>query len=142
MKRRAAAIRKTAHELFKTTRTSNEFTEVYDFSRSELLPARADGRIFTNAAEEDADFAKGKTHFAGEANEEYAIEGFRGIAALATCARWRWKKADFFVIPDGGSVEACLPGKSADFHFESPKEDHNGKSWRRKAASTNQDPTH
>ena len=105
-------MRNATHEFFKTIGTSNEFPEVHDLASSEFFPARADGRIFANATEEDADFAERETHFAGKPNEKYAIESFGGIAALTTCARWRGKEADFFVIPDGGSVKACLPGKS------------------------------
>jgi len=45
------------------------------------------------------------------------MEGVARIAALAADALWRRKQADFFVVADGGSIEACGGGELTDFHF-------------------------
>src|SRR5215471_13350949 len=109
-------MREAAHQFFETAGAGDESAQVCDFASGEFLPARADGRGFTNATKEDADFLKRETHFARKTNEENAIQGFRGIAALTACTGWHGKKADFLVITNGGSVEAGLPCESTDFH--------------------------
>jgi len=106
-----------AHELFKAASTSDEFAEVEDFASCEFFPSRAYGSGFADAAEEDADVVEREAHFAGETNEKNAVESFRRVATLAACAGRGGKKADFFVIADGGSGEAGLLSKSADFHL-------------------------
>jgi len=45
------------------------------------------------------------------------MEGVAGIAALATCALWRSEEAEFFVVADGGGVEAGAASEFTDFHF-------------------------
>ena len=106
-----------AHQPFEAAGAGDEFSEVEDLARGEFFPASADGSSFANAAEEDADVVERKSHFAGEADEEHAVECLGRIVALAAGTRWRGEKADFFVVADGGSVEAGLLSESTDFHF-------------------------
>src|SRR5215475_11827631 len=117
VERRALAVGEAAHEFFEAAGAGDEFAEIEDFAGGEFFPARADGSGFANATQEDTDVVERKSHFAGEANQEDAVEGFGGVTALAVCARRCGEQADFFVIADGGGVEAGLLGERADFHF-------------------------
>jgi len=49
----------------------------------EFFPAGTDGGVVGEAAEEKLDFGEGEAHVAGKANEENAMEGVAGVAALA-----------------------------------------------------------
>jgi hypothetical protein len=82
----------------------------------EFFPARADGSIVTEAAEEELDFGEGKAHAAGKTDEEDTMNGVGRVAALAAEALGRSEEAQFFVVADGGSVEVGAAGKLADFH--------------------------
>jgi hypothetical protein len=90
--------------------------ELGDFAGSEFAPASGDGRVGTEAVEEEADFSEREVHFTGDADEEDAIEGFARVAALAVEALGRREKAEFFVVADGGSGDAGVGGELADFH--------------------------
>jgi len=87
-----------------------------ELSGGEFFPARADGSVVAEAVEEELDFGEGETHFAREANEHDAVEGFAGIAALVAGAMRRSEQTEFFVVADGGGVEACAMGEFTDFH--------------------------
>jgi hypothetical protein len=82
----------------------------------ELFPARADGSVIAEAAKEELDFGKGEAHVGGEADEKDAVEGVGGIAALAAEALGRGEQTAFFIVADGGGVEAGAAGELADFH--------------------------
>src|SRR6266699_2249987 len=82
-----------------------------------LQKHRAYRSVIAEAAEEELDFAEGETHVSGEADEEDAREGVTGIAALAAEALGRNEEPEFFVVADGGGVEAGGRGELADFHF-------------------------
>lgn len=116
MERGTAAVREALHQFFEAAGAGDELTQVDDFASGKFFPARADGRGLANAAQEDANFVEGEAHFSGELDEENAVEGFGGIATLAAGARRSREEADFFVVTDGGSIEAGVGGKCTDFH--------------------------
>lgn len=92
---------------------------LFDFGElpgGEFFPARADGSIVAEAAEEELDFGEGKSHFAGEADEEDTMNGVGGITTLAAETLGRGEEAHFLVIADGGGVKVGAAGKLADFH--------------------------
>jgi len=120
VERRAVAVGEAVHKFFESAGAGDEFAEIEDFAGGEFFPARADGSGFANSAQKDADVVEREAHFAGEANEENAVERFGRVATLAACTRWRGEKADSLVIADGGSVEAGLLGEFADFHLFCP----------------------
>jgi hypothetical protein len=101
---------------FELERAGDILLDFDEFSGGEFFPARADGRIVPEAAEEQLDFVEGEAHFGGEADEKDAGEGVARIAALAAEALWRGKQAAFFVVANGGGVEAGAAGELADFH--------------------------
>jgi len=45
-----------------------------EFAGGEFFPARADGGVVAEAAEEELDFGEGEAHVGGEADEEDAME--------------------------------------------------------------------
>jgi hypothetical protein len=49
------------------------------------------------------------------------MEGVAGVAALAAGALGRGEKAEFFVVADGGGVEAGASGEFTDFHDGVPE---------------------
>ena len=87
------------------------------FSSGELFPARADGGIVAEAAEEQLDFTEREAHLAREANELDAVESVRRIAALAAGAVGRSEEAEFLVVADGGSVESGAASEFSNFHW-------------------------
>jgi hypothetical protein len=48
------------------------------------------------------------------------MESVAGVAALASGALRGGKEAEFFIIADGGGVEASAGGEFADFHRMAP----------------------
>jgi hypothetical protein len=92
-----------------------------ELAGGELFPAGADGGVIAEAAEEKLDFAEGEAHVGGEADEEDAMEGVAGVAALAAEALGRREEAEFFVIADGGGVEVSARGEFTDFHNGVPE---------------------
>jgi hypothetical protein len=92
-----------------------------EFARGEVFPAGADGGGVAEAAEEELDFGKGEAHVRGEADEEDAMEGVAGIAALAAGPLGCGEEAHFFVVADGGGVEAGAGGEFTDFHDGLPE---------------------
>jgi hypothetical protein len=110
-------VGETAHEFFKALGARDHLLHFEDFAGGEFLPARADGSGFADAAQEDADFVEGEAHFSSEANEKDAVEGFFGIAALAARTDRSGQEFDFFVLADGGSVEAGVFCEFTDFHL-------------------------
>jgi hypothetical protein len=92
-----------------------------EFAGGEFFPARADRGVVAEAAKEDLDFGERETHVGGEADEEDAMEGVAGIAALATDPLGRCEEAHFFVVANGGGVEVGAAGKFTDFHDGVPE---------------------
>jgi hypothetical protein len=115
----AVAMEEALEEGFEFEGTRDVLFDLGDFSGSELFPTRAYRSVIAEAAEEELDFGKGEAHFAGEADEEHAVEGVAGVTALAAAAVGRGEKAHFFVIADCRSVEADASGELADFHCSS-----------------------
>ncbi len=106
---------KEGFELEGASDVSLDFAEL---AGGEFFPAGAYRSVIAEAAEEELDFAEGETHVSGEADEEDAREGVTGIAALAAETLGRSEEPEFFIITDGGSVEAGGRGELADFHFD------------------------
>ena len=107
-------------ERFQPKGTFHGFLNFGDFVTGEFLPAGADRGIVAQAVEEEFDLAEGEAHVASEADEEDAVEGVAGIAALSAGAVGRGEQAHFFVIANGGGVEAGAGGEFPDFHFLLP----------------------
>lgn len=112
----AAAAEKTLKDGLEAEAASDAGFELGDFFCGEFFPAWADRSVVAKAAKEELDFGKGETHFSGEENEQDAVEGVGGIPALAAGTVRRSEEADFFVVADGGGVEAGALGEFADFH--------------------------
>lgn len=119
--RGAAAAKEALEEGFELEGAGDVQVDFGDFSGGEFSPARADRDVFAKAVEEEFDFGEGETHFASVANQQNTMEGVAGIAALTAEALGRSEKAHFFIVTDGGGVEAGAAGEFTDFHFGSPK---------------------
>jgi len=98
---------------------SNALLDFDQLLRGEFLPARGGRSVFAEAVQEKSDFSETEAHFAGEANEQDAVERFRRIAPMAVEAMRRREQALRFVVADGGSIEACTSSKFADLHGRS-----------------------
>ena len=116
----AAALEEMLQKRLQAQRTRDAFIELGNLVMSEFFPARADGGIVTQAVEEKFDLVESEPHFPGEADEEHAVEGFAGVAALAAGAMRRSEQAHFFVVTEGGSVKASARGEFSDFHVLLP----------------------
>jgi hypothetical protein len=116
LKGNAAAAKEVLQERFQTEGAQEGFFNFEDFAMGEFFPTGSDGRIVAEAAEEKLDFGEGEAHFAGEANEKDAIEGFGGVTPLAAEALGWSEETHFFIIADGGGVEIGAAGELADFH--------------------------
>jgi hypothetical protein len=104
-------------ERLKAARAPDRFVELFDFVMGQFPPGWANRGPVLQAVEEDFDLAKGKAHIAGEADEEYAGHNISGISALAPNPVRNREKAAFFVVADGGGVEAGVAGKLSNLHF-------------------------
>jgi len=87
-----------------------------ELAGGEFFPTRADGSVIAKPAEEELDFGEGEAHVSGETDQEDARESIAGVPALAAEALGRGEQAAFFVVADGGSVEAGGARELADFH--------------------------
>jgi hypothetical protein len=90
--------------------------ELGNFVGGELAPAGGNGGSRAKTVQEELNFGKRKVHFGGEADEEEAVEGFWGVAALVVEAVGGWEEADAFVVADSGRRETGLGGEITDFH--------------------------
>ena len=113
-------MEKALEKRFELERAGDVLLDFAKLATGEFFPARPDGRVVTEAAEEELDFGESEAHFGGEADEKDAGEGVARIAALAAFALGRDKEAAFFVVTDGGGVEAGATGELADFHDGAP----------------------
>jgi hypothetical protein len=116
LERSAVAMEKTLEKGFQAKGASDAVFDVHELSGGEFLPARSYGSLIVQAAKEKLDFGERETHLASEANEENAVEGVRGIAALAAGAMRRGEEAEPFVVADGGGVEASTAREFPNFH--------------------------
>src|SRR5713101_5217783 len=108
-------------ERFQTEGTLDSVVDFTDFAVSEFFPARADGCVVAQSVKEMFDFAQGEAHFAGEADQQYAVEGIARVAALAAGTVGRGEETHFFVVTDGGGVEPGAGGEFPDFHVSLPE---------------------
>jgi hypothetical protein len=115
------AVKEALEEGLEFERAGDILVDFRELSCGELLPAGTDGGVVTEAAEEKLDFGKSEAHVGGEADEEHAVEGIGGIAALAANALGRSEEPAFFVVADGRGVEAGGRGELADFHEDLPE---------------------
>lgn len=116
LQRSTAALEEMLEKRFQTEGTLDTVVDFADLAVSQFFPTRTNGGVVAQAVEEKFDFAEGKAHFTGEADQEHAIEGVAGIAALAAGAVGRGEQAHFFVVAKGGGVEAGAGGEISDFH--------------------------
>jgi hypothetical protein len=112
----ATAMEEALKKGFETEGTGDAVLDLREFSGGEFFPARADGSIVAEAAEEKSDFGEGEAHFAGEADEQHTIQSVGGIAALAAKTLGRREEARLFVVADGRGVDAGATREFADFH--------------------------
>jgi len=111
------AVEEALEEGFELEGTDDTLLDFVEFAGGEFFPAGPDGGGVAEAAEEEFNFGKGEAHVRGEADEEDAMEGVAGIAALAAGPLGRDEETHFFVVADGGGVEAGAGGEFTDFHF-------------------------
>jgi len=86
LERSAAAAKKALEKGFETEGAGDAGFDFGEFPSGKLLPARTDGSVVAEAAEEELDFVEGEAHLAGEANEQDTVESVGGITTLATSA--------------------------------------------------------
>jgi hypothetical protein len=115
------AMAKALKEGFKFEGAGDGLLDFGELAGGEFFPARADGSIVAEAAEEEFDFGEGEAHLAGEADEEHTVESVAGVAALAAKALGRGEEAALFVVTDGGGVEIGASSELADFHDGDPE---------------------
>jgi hypothetical protein len=120
LKRRAMAAEEALEKRFELEGAGDVLIDFGEFPGGEFFPARTDSSVFAEAAEEEFDFGEGKAHVAGEADQENAVEGVFGVAALAAKTLGRGEEAALFVVADGGGVDAGAAGEFADFHDAIP----------------------
>jgi len=116
LERSAMAMLEILEKSFETKPAGDAGFDFRELFGGEFFPARTDGGVVTEAAKEELDFREGEAHFAGKANEQDAVESVGGIAALAAEAMRGSEEAEFFVVADGGGVDAGAVGKFTDFH--------------------------
>jgi hypothetical protein len=121
LQRGAVAAEEAVEEGFEFEGAGDGLIDFGELAGGEFFPARADGSVVAEAAEEEFDFGEGKAHVGGEADEEDAMEGVAGIAALTADPLGRGEEAEFFVVADGGGVEAGAGGEFTDFHDGVPE---------------------
>lgn len=112
----AATVLEAAEKFEEALRLSQTLLHFCDFAGGEFAPAGGDWRVFAEAVEEKLHFGEREIHFAGEADEQKAVEGVGGIATLAVDAVGRSEQTDLFVVADGGGVEVGAGGEFSDFH--------------------------
>ena len=117
----AAAAKEGLEEGFEFEGAVDGLIDFEELTVGEFFPARANWCVVAEAAEEELDFGEGEAHVGGEADEEDAMEGVAGIAALASDALGRGEEAAFFVVADGGGVEVGAAGEFTDFHDGVPE---------------------
>lgn len=116
----AAAMEKALEQGLEAKGALDAAFDFGDLAVGEFFPAGADRDVIAEAAEEEFDFGKREAHVAGKANEPNAVESVRRVAALAAHPVRRGEQAEFFVVADGGGVEAGAVSELADFHGFSP----------------------
>jgi hypothetical protein len=115
--RGTAAVQEMLEEGFEAERALEILIDLDDLPMGESFPARTDGGVFAEAVKEELDLVESEIHVASEADEQHAVEGVGGVAALATDALGGSEEAHFFVVADGGGVEAGAGGKFPDLHL-------------------------
>ena len=117
LQRGAVASEEMLEERFQAGGTLYRFINFVDLAVGEFFPAWADRGVVAQAVEKESDLAEGEAHFAGETDEEDAVEGVARIASLAAGAVRRDEQTHFFVVADGRGVKAGADGEFSDFHF-------------------------
>jgi hypothetical protein len=120
LERWAVTVEEALKEGFELKGASDGSLDFAELAGGEFFPARADRGAVAQAVQEELDFGEGKTHFSGEADQQYARKGIACVTALAAETLGRGKKATFFVVTDGGGVEVGASGEFADFHGGAP----------------------
>ena len=116
LERRAVAVAQASQERFELKRPGDVLVDFDEFASGEFSPARADGSVVAEAAEEELDFGEGKAHVTGEADQKDAMDGVGRVMALSAEPLGCREEAAFFVVADGGGVEVGAAGELADFH--------------------------
>ena len=116
LERGAAAAEKALEKRFEAERAGDAGFDLGELSGGELFPAWTDGSIVAEAAKKELDLGEGKAHLAREANEQDAVEGVRGIAALTSGTVRRGEQAEFLVVADGRGMEASAAGEFTNLH--------------------------
>jgi hypothetical protein len=121
LQRSAMAVQEMLEKGFQAERALETLIDLGDLPMRELFPARADRRVVAKAMKEELDLAESEIHLACEADEEHAVKGVCGVAALAADALGGSEEAHFFVIADGGGVEPGAGGEFPDLHLSYSK---------------------
>ena len=120
MKPNAAAKLEAFEEVEEALRLQEVRLQFRYFGGGKFAPAGGDGSVLAETVEEKFDFSEGKIHFAGEADEQDAVEIIGGIASLGVDAAGWGEDAEFLVVADGGGVDAGAGGEVTDFHGAVP----------------------
>jgi hypothetical protein len=115
------AAKEALNEEFEFEGAGDVLIDFDEFPGGKFFPAGADGGVITEPVEEELDFGEGEAHVGGEADEEDAMEGVAGIAALAAEPLGRGEEAAFLIVADGGGVEVGASGEFTDFHDGVPE---------------------
>ena len=105
------AVEEALEEGFELEGTDDTLLDFEEFAGGEFFPARANWCVVAEAAEEQLDFGEGEAHVRGEADEEDAMKGIAGIAALAADPLGRGEEAHFFVVADSRGIEVGAAGE-------------------------------
>jgi len=110
-------MQKVFEERFQVPSAPNTILDFLNFSAREFFPARPNWRVVPQAVEKNFDLAQRESHLARKADEEHAVEGIRGVPALAARTVGRGKQCASFVVTDRGSVQSRTAGEFAYLHF-------------------------
>lgn len=82
----------------------------------EFFPARPDGSVLFHSAQEQFDFGQGEAHFGSKANQQNAVQGFGGVAALVAVTLGYWKQANLFVVANRRGIQFGATCQLPYFH--------------------------
>jgi hypothetical protein len=120
LERRTVALEQVLEQRLEAVQTFDIPLHLFDLAMSQLFPAGANRDVLAQTTEEEFDFPQGKTHVAGETDEQDTVNDFLGITALATGAVRNCKKAYPFIVANSRSVETGTAGQFSNFHPSPP----------------------
>jgi hypothetical protein len=104
LQRGAAALQQMLEQRFQEQRLFDGPLDLRDLAMSQFSPAGTYRGASAQTVQEDSDFAKGKTHVAGETDEQDAMDCVVWIPALSADTVRSREQAYFFVVTDGRGI--------------------------------------